>query len=80
LVDIVEKRDYYTAGHSKRVAQYSKMLASSMGYDKEDQKLIYRAAMLHDIGKIAIPDSVFLKPNKLNDSEYKMIKEPATRG
>lgn len=78
LVDIVEQRDYYTAGHSKRVAQYSKMLASAMGYDKEEQTLIYRAAMLHDIGKIAIPDSVFLKPTKLSDSEYQLIKEHVT--
>lgn len=75
LVDIVEQRDYYTAGHSKRVANYSKILAKAMNYSYEDQKLIYRAAMLHDIGKIAIPDSVFLKPSKLNYNEYEMIKE-----
>jgi len=78
LVDIVEKRDYYTAGHSKRVASYAKMLAKAMGYDKDDLELIYSAAMLHDIGKIAIPDSVFLKPSKLNHAEYEMIKEHAT--
>lgn len=75
LVDIVEKRDYYTAGHSKRVAKYSKLLAKAIGLDKNQQDFIYKAAMLHDIGKIAIPDSVFLKPNKLNNSEYKMIQE-----
>ncbi len=78
LVDIVEKRDYYTAGHSKRVAYYAKKLSRAMGFSTEDQELLYRASMLHDIGKIAIPDSVFLKPNKLNSIEYEMIKEHAT--
>lgn len=78
LVDIVEKRDYYTAGHSKRVAKYAKIIAQELGYDKEQQNFIYLAAMLHDIGKIAIPDSIFLKPYKLNDDEYKMIQEHVT--
>ena len=75
LVDIVEKRDSYTAGHSKRVAKYAKMIAQELHFSKEKCEQIYRAGMLHDIGKIGIPDSVFLKPTKLNENEYKLIKE-----
>jgi len=74
LVELIEQRDTYTGGHSQRVAQYSKMLASSMGFDKKQCEEIYEAGMLHDIGKIAIPDSILLNPSKLNDSEYKLIQ------
>jgi len=74
LVELIEQRDTYTGGHSQRVAQYSKMLASSMGFDKKSCEDIYEAGMLHDIGKIAIPDSILLNPSRLNDAEYKLIQ------
>ena len=75
LVSVVEKRDTYTAGHSSRVAKYAQMIAEEMGYSEYDCHMLYRAGMLHDIGKIAIPDSVFLKPSKLTEDEYKLIQE-----
>lgn len=75
LVEMIEERDTYTAGHSKRVAEYSQMIAQEMGYSKEDCLKIYQAAMLHDIGKIATPDAVLLNPKKLNQIEYKLIQE-----
>jgi putative nucleotidyltransferase with HDIG domain/diguanylate cyclase (GGDEF)-like protein len=75
LVGVVEKRDTYTAGHSARVANYAEMIAKYMGYSEYDCHLTHRAGMLHDIGKIAIPDSVFLKPSKLSPNEYAIIQE-----
>jgi diguanylate cyclase (GGDEF)-like protein/putative nucleotidyltransferase with HDIG domain len=75
LVSVVEKRDTYTAGHSSRVAHYAEMIARHMGFSEEDCHLLHRAGMLHDIGKVAIPDSVFLKPSALTTEEYKLIQE-----
>ena len=75
FVRMVEERDTYTGGHSERVAHYSLLIAQEMNFCENDSKLIYRAAILHDIGKIATPDNVLLKPGKLSDLEYKLIQE-----
>ncbi len=77
LIDMMEKRDSYTAGHSQRVAEYSKMLVLSFGYSEEEADLVYKAGMLHDIGKIEIPDAILLKPEKLTQTEYTLIKHHA---
>jgi PAS domain S-box-containing protein/diguanylate cyclase (GGDEF)-like protein/putative nucleotidyltransferase with HDIG domain len=74
FVSIVEDRDAYTGGHSQRVAAYSKMIAQEMGCSHDDCELIYRAGTLHDIGKISTPDNILLKPDKLAELEYKLIK------
>jgi len=75
LVNIIEKRDSYTAGHTQRVAKYSVMIAKEMGFNSEKIDDLYRACMLHDIGKISTPDSILLKPGKLTALEYEIIKE-----
>lgn len=75
MVDMIEQRDTYTAGHSKRVAQYCRLIAKEMGYSEEECDLIHQAGILHDIGKIATPDAVLLNPKSLNDIEYKLIQE-----
>ncbi len=75
LIDLIEQRDAYTGGHSNRVAKYCKLIAEQLRMDKKDIDDIYEAGILHDIGKIAIPDSVLLKPGKLNDIEYSLIKK-----
>lgn len=75
LVKMIEQRDSYTAGHSQRVATYSKMLAKDLGFDTKECERIYQAGILHDIGKIATPDAVLLKPDKLTEIEYTLIKE-----
>lgn len=74
LVDMMEKRDSYTAGHSKRVAYYSSLLAAKLDCSKDDIDLIFQAGMLHDIGKIEIPDALLLKPDILTPEEYNLIK------
>ncbi|MGM0534017.1 MAG: bifunctional diguanylate cyclase/phosphohydrolase [Campylobacterota bacterium] len=75
MVDIIEQRDTYTAGHSKRVAHYCKLIAQTMGLEPHTVAKLYKAAMLHDIGKVQTPDSILLKPAKLSSLEYTLIKE-----
>jgi putative nucleotidyltransferase with HDIG domain len=80
MIELIEQRDTYTAGHSKRVAYYCKIIAKNMGYSDEECTLLHQAAILHDVGKIETPDAVLLNPNKLNDIEYKLIQEHVTVG
>jgi putative nucleotidyltransferase with HDIG domain len=80
MVEMIENRDTYTAGHSKRVADYCQKIALQMGYSKDDVTKIYQAGILHDIGKIATPDAILLNPKKLNDLEYKLIQEHVVTG
>ncbi|WP_373002551.1 HD domain-containing phosphohydrolase [Sulfurimonas sp.] len=80
MIDMIESRDSYTAGHTKRVAHYCELIATEMQYSKDDINLLKKAAWLHDIGKISTPDSVLLKPNKLNKVEYKLIQEHLSSG
>lgn len=80
LIKMIERRDSYTAGHSQRVAEYSKLIAKEMGLSEEEQSLIYKAGILHDVGKVATPDAILLKPGKLDDLERELIKEHVNVG
>lgn len=80
LVGMIEERDAYTAGHTNRVAQFSVQIAKQMGLNDDDIDLLEQSAKLHDIGKIAIPDSVLLKPGKLSKNEYNLIQQHLTLG
>jgi putative nucleotidyltransferase with HDIG domain len=71
----VDARDPYTAGHSERVAAISKNIAKKIGVSKKEFELIELAAQFHDIGKIGVPDSILLKPGKLTEMEFNVIKE-----
>ncbi len=75
LIYAIELRDSYTQGHSQRVAEYSMILATLADIPFEETQEIYVAALLHDIGKIGIPDAILLKPGKLEDDEYTLIKQ-----
>lgn len=75
LVDMIEQRDSYTAGHTRRVADYARLIAQEMQLDERRIDLLYRASMLHDIGKISTPDSILLKPGALTPLEYDLIQE-----
>ncbi len=76
----IDMKDNYTNGHSKRVADYTAMLARELGYDEETVEKYYNIALLHDIGKIGIPAEVLNKQGKLNDEEYGKIKSHTTLG
>lgn len=80
LVKTIDAKDPYTNGHSLRVAEYSRMLASKVYTDQKKLDRIYDIALLHDIGKIGIPDTIINKPGKLTDEEYNVIKEHPLTG
>jgi putative nucleotidyltransferase with HDIG domain len=75
MVKMIEDRDSYTAGHSKRVAQYCQKIAQHMGYSETECTKLYQAGILHDIGKVTTPDSVLLNPKELSPLEYKLIQK-----
>lgn len=74
LVKTIDAKDRYTNGHSKRVAKYAAEIAKRMGKTKEEQNNIYHAGLLHDLGKIRVPEEVINKPGKLTNSEFEQIK------
>jgi len=79
IVNMIEDRDAYTGGHSMRVASYCTLISQTMGYSDKEIQLLHQAAMMHDLGKVAIPDSILLNPEKLNSLEFKLIKEHVTK-
>ena len=74
LSEAVDAKDRYTSGHSKRVAEYSRMIAKRMGKSKKEQEEIYRAGLLHDVGKIRVPVDIINKPGRLTEDEFNIIK------
>ena len=75
LISALDAREPYTKGHSGRVAEYAVALAEQLGADDEDCQKLYMAALLHDIGKIGVPDNVLLKEGKLTDEEFSVMKQ-----
>jgi len=80
FVNIIEQRDTYTAGHTIRVAEYCKLIAKGMGLSETEIHRLEKAAILHDIGKVATPDTILLKPGKLSSLEYELIKQHSEVG
>ena len=80
LAETVDAKDTYTHGHSGRVAKYTRMLAKRMGFDADGTERIVRMALLHDVGKIDVPDAVLNKPGRLTDEEFDLIKSHTTQG
>src|SRR5579864_1479525 len=80
LGDALDLKDAETEGHSKRVTAFTIAIARAMGLPREQINTIARGAFLHDIGKIAIPDKILNKPDKLNAEEVTIMQEHAYRG
>ena len=74
LAYTIDAKDRYTSGHSQRVADYSLAIAKRMGKSEEEQKIIYYAGLLHDVGKIRVSEEVINKPGKLTEDEFNQIK------
>ena len=74
LAAAIDAKDKYTRGHSVRVAEYAREIAARSGLSKSRQHEIYMMGLLHDVGKIGIPDSIINKPGKLTKEEYDIIK------
>lgn len=77
---VIDMKDRYTNGHSSRVAKYTAMLARELGCDEETVEKYYRIALLHDVGKVGVPQEVLNKPGKLTDEEFEIIKSHTTQG
>ena len=75
LASAIDAKDKYTHGHSKRVAEYSKMIARKAGKPENECREIYFAALLHDVGKIGVADAIINKTDTLNSEEYTEIKK-----
>ncbi len=75
LAEAIDAKDAYTRGHSERVAVYASRLGRQMGLRKELIERIYFAGLLHDVGKIGIPDAIITKPDRLTPEEYEEIKK-----
>ncbi|MGD0799563.1 MAG: HD domain-containing phosphohydrolase [Acidobacteriaceae bacterium] len=71
----IEAKDPYTEGHCTRLSKYSVELASALGLPEEDRVALRRAGIVHDIGKVAVPEHVLLKPGPLTDEERKLIEQ-----
>jgi len=80
LGDALDLKDAETEGHSKRVTAFTIAIARAMGVPREQILVIARGAFLHDIGKMAIPDAILLKPAKLTADETRIMQEHAYRG
>jgi HD-GYP domain-containing protein (c-di-GMP phosphodiesterase class II) len=80
LVYAIEAKDDYTRGHSERVCRYSLLMADRMGFNEEQKKVLQWSSILHDSGKIGIPESILNKPIHLEEEEYQIVKNHPMKG
>lgn len=80
LSSIIENKSEGTGQHVKRVAEYTELLCKSLGYDEEESWKIGLASMMHDVGKIMIPESILEKPGKLTEKEFGIVKKHIVYG
>jgi HD-GYP domain-containing protein (c-di-GMP phosphodiesterase class II) len=80
LINAIDAKDSYTCGHSDRVAVFAKCIGEQMGLSIRDCEQLYMSGLLHDLGKIGIPDQVLCKPGKLTDEEFAIIRQHPTIG
>jgi putative two-component system response regulator len=80
LAEAIDAKDTYTNGHSGRVAKYAREIAKRYGYNEHAQNDIYMIGILHDVGKIGVPDDVINKPARLTDEEFALIKTHPVKG
>src|SRR6201993_1342175 len=80
LARSIEGKDPYTHGHCERLAQYSARLGEQLGLSGDQITALRRAGIVHDVGKIAVPDAILLKPGRLTPDEWAIIREHAVVG
>ena len=80
MVSALDAREHETRAHSQRVREYAATLAQYLGFKHDDLDQVARGALLHDIGKIGVPDSILLKPGKLTDDEWTEMKKHSETG
>ncbi len=75
VINAIDAKDAYTCGHSDRVAEFARAIGRRMGLDEKECERVYLTGLLHDVGKIGVPDSILSKPDKLTDDEYDVVKK-----
>lgn len=80
IANTIDAKDEYTKGHSRRVSEYSAAIAEKLGMSPDEVSNIRWVALLHDIGKIGVPDAVLNKPGRLTNEEYQMMKQHTVIG
>ncbi|MEM1062826.1 MAG: HD-GYP domain-containing protein [Planctomycetota bacterium] len=80
MINAVDAKDAYTCGHSDRVALIGRLIAGQMGLPERDRESIYISGLLHDVGKIAVPDSILCKPGALSAEEFDVVKRHPVTG
>jgi putative two-component system response regulator len=80
LAKTIDAKDAYTRGHSQRVAAYARQIAEKLGWLEDEQRKIYFMGLLHDIGKIGVPEAIINKTTRLTDVEYGQIKQHTVIG
>lgn len=80
LASLVDARDSYTFGHATMVSKYATAMGEQLGYSPEQLERLRVGALLHDIGKVGVPEAILFKPGKLEPWEYELMKEHATIG
>ena len=80
LVYAIEAKDVYTRGHSERVSRYCMLMAGHLQLEENQKSNLHWASILHDVGKIGIPEAILTKPDRLTDEEYRTIKDHPQKG
>ena len=80
MVFAIEAKDYYTSGHSERVNKLCMLMSTQLHLEEEEKKALRWASILHDIGKIGIPERILSKPERLTEEEYRIIQEHPEKG
>ena len=80
FAELIDSKDHYSCGHSKKVAEYAREIARRAGLDDNKQGKIYMAALLHDVGKLSLPDEIIGKPSCLSCEEFEVIKGHSSIG
>ena len=75
MINAIDAKDSYTCGHSDRVAEFARMIAQELKLPTEECERIHMTGLLHDVGKIGVPDEVLNKPGRLTESEFEQIKQ-----
>ena len=80
LVYAIEAKDVYTRGHSERVSNFCMLMADHLELEETEKKALQWASILHDVGKIGVPEKILNKKERLDDKEYRIIKEHPQKG
>jgi HD-GYP domain-containing protein (c-di-GMP phosphodiesterase class II) len=80
LVSAIDKKDHYTFGHSERVSLLARLTGAELGLPADELSIVEWAGLLHDVGKIGVPEEILSKPGKLTDEEFEQIKKHPEMG